>query len=344
MRLSAGINQIGGKWRLLNDLKANTPMHDYFVSLFCGAMWYELNKARCKYELANDLDSEYINYLLMVKEYPEEFDKMKTGVFSLLSQEIFNRIVNGDITPKNNIERAYFFYYLIKLGFSGSNSGYRGLTQPTVLKEKSTNESIQRYRGISPKVQIESKEEIEKKKASTFRGNNIKTTRPYTNQDSGLLTPLDPRVIQRLQYINIVCYDFKNLYKRIFKSFYTRKNLTIEVLIYADPPYPSTEQHYKNTTFVYEDHLALIDIMLETPFRFMLSIGGDCEFYLDAFEWDNRSLHCKNNWFITPVKVKYSTDARSQTESTEYIITNYDMSKIPIMKEDSMQKRLNQFF
>ncbi len=58
----------------------------------------------------------------------------------------------------------------------------------------------------------------------------------------------------------------------------------------------------------------------------MLTIGGDCGFYVEAFEL--------NDWKIIPEKVKYSTDANTQIESQEYIIINYDVKKTGTMTQE----------
>lgn len=124
-RISAGISQIGGKFMLVNTIREYIPYHEFFLSPFCGACWVEFQKPRCRYECFNDLNAELINYLLVIREHPKEFDELKQGVFGLVSQEICNRIVRGELLPQNNIERAYFFYYLNKLTFGGSvQKGY----------------------------------------------------------------------------------------------------------------------------------------------------------------------------------------------------------------------------
>jgi len=317
----SGISQIGGKFRLRKRLLEFTPYHEFFLSMFCGACHYELNKPRTRYECFNDIESEIINYFLMVREHPEEFNKMKEGIFGVVSQEIANRIVNGKINPKNDLERAYFFYYLNKVTFGGTiwkirknppykgidPSGnhiqynkYRGLTLPTSCKND--------LRGVVPKA--------------SYKGINPKTTRPWSNNDLGLLTPLNIEAIERLKYVNMTAYDFIKVYKMFYKGFFERKKLTKECFIYADPPYPGTEKYY-GTGFGEKEHLKLIEILINSPFNFMLTIGGECEFYIEELK--------ANNWFIEPVKVKYSTDANSQKESQEYICMNYDIKKVPKM-------------
>lgn len=311
--IKSGISQIGGKFRLRKKLISLTPRHYFFLSLFSGACHYELNKYRVNYECFNDLDSQYINYLLMIRQYPKEFNDLKKGVFGLVSQEICNRIVSGQLQPQDNIEEAYFFYYLNKLCFAGYSSNYY------MGFKKTDSYSLRRaFRGITL-PSVSKKDHIEKIKASFrgksgYKGINPKTTRPYTNNDCGLLTPIDPHAIERLRYVNLTCYDFRKVYKLFHRAFHIRKGLEKECLIYADPPYPGSEKYYGNM-FTSEDHNDLIEIMLETPFNFMLSIGGQCEDYLNALK----------DWDINLVEVRYSLSSNDQYNRKEYIITNYKM-------------------
>lgn len=297
-----------------------TPKHDFFLSMFTGASHYELNKPRCQYECFNDLDSEFINYLITIERNPKEFNKMKKGIFGLVSQEIVNRIVNGEIKPKNNIEKAYFFFYLNKTCFGGKESKerFRGISLPTSTKE----------------INIEHYDEKKEKKSSRYKGINPKTTRPYSNNDLGLLTPIDPNAIERLRYVNLTSYDFRHCYKLFYKSFHERKKLSIECFIYEDPPFPGTEKYYGNM-FKPEDHQDLINLNLGSPFHIMQSIGGDCQFYLDSYE--------DAGWFIKEIKTKHSTDAKTQIEIIEYACMNYDINTFPKMIYDYTQKEIRSF-
>lgn len=295
--ITSGISRTGGKFRLRKTLLQYTPHHEYFLSLFLGSGVYEINKVRCKFEVFNDIDSELINYFLMIKEYPENFDKLKKGIFGLVSQEIFNRIISGELKPKNNIERAYFFFYLNKCAFGGGVS--KG------------------YRGIKPLNRRGYKNE------SGYIGVSIRTTRPFSNNDKGLLTPLDPKTIKRLRYTNLTTYPFDKCYK-MFEKGLLKKDIIEPVFMYFDPPYVGTEKYY-GTDFGKKEHDILLDICLNTKFKFMLSIGGDCEFYLETLK----------DFVIKELKVKYSIDANSQKESTEYLIMNYDIKKLPLMPNNS---------
>lgn len=501
-RIRSGISSIGGKFRLLNKILNYVPYHEFYLEPFLGAGWILLNKYRCRYECGNDANSEIINYLLIIERYPDQFDEMKQGVFGLVSQEICNQIIRGEIQPRNNLERAYFFYYLNKLTFGGdikkvqkndcedeahycgimrptdpirkpqyeqikkeyetkgfggiinpraipqntlhekdfekikkewktkgfaglvdqkrqnaridkegikeAKETYRGIVLPTVCKEKSINgaktdfknvcyslqppgmqvrktnvkqakssfaginntragsnasnmrdmdKSINeakinyrgvlpidgfaskrdlptiksKFRGTSSKVKIEEEKVKNHYQAIGYKGINPKTTRPFKNNDCGLLTPIDREAIKRLRYVNLTSYDFRKVYKLFYEAFHVRKGLNRECFVYFDPPFPGTEKYYGDR-FKEEDHQDLIDILLKSPFNCMLSIGSKCKMYLEALK----------DWVIIPVKVKYSTDAISQSDSQEYIIMNYEISKLSRMGMD-YQKPLTKF-
>lgn len=284
----------------------------------------------------------------MMREYPEEFDELKQGVLGLVSQEICNRITTGELKPKNNLERAYFFYYLNHLCFAGVKkkgiigminqrillsrvdkpniekvkAQYRGILLPTVCKDKSVDDVKANFRGMSSKVKIN----------ANYKGINPKTTRPYTNNDCGLLTPLDLNTIERLRYVNLTTYDFRKCYRLFYEAFYKRKGLEKECFIYADPPYPGTEKYYESK-FKDKMHLQLIELALDSPFHFMLSMGGDCELYLDIFK--------EERWNIKELKVKYSRSANFQYDRKEYLITNYDLKSFPKMIHDNQKNILD---
>lgn len=444
--IKSGISQTGGKFRLMKEIIPYLIDCDYFMSLFSGACWIELNKPRSKYELLNDKDPQYINYHLVLQKYPNELNKMREGVFGLLSEYLFDLIASGKLQASNPIEYAYFFYYLNKAGFGGSSSSlldqhfdldlkellsiiykqaylnalnirfeqilpeqnetinvfdlikktylmgfnagfndyyldeklkdvkikdlkkiiktnnpeslkmkssfiyekplrlveeankkkitsnYRGITLPTVTKKESTEKSKSWFRGITSKVSLDS---FSKTKMN-YKGINAKTTRPYQNNDCGLLTPIDPQCILRSQYCNYSARDFRKAYKQFHKAFHLKKGLTKECLIYSDPPYPEDESmnsYYYIYSFLKQDHLDLIDIMLESPFNIITSIGGTCDYYIDVFKKEPK-------WYIIDLEVTYCQNANTQKKSKEYLILNYDPAKIPKRKLPKIQDQL----
>ena len=63
-RIKSGISQVGGKYRLMNKLLEFVPYHEFFLSMFSGACWMELNKPRTRYECYNDYESEIIIHMI----------------------------------------------------------------------------------------------------------------------------------------------------------------------------------------------------------------------------------------------------------------------------------------
>ena len=188
MRFTTNISRTGGKYNSLNELLKNTPNHKFFLSTFLGSGVYEINKPKApNYECFNDIDSELINYFTVIQTSYPEFQKARRGIFTLVSQKVFQDILSGRLKPENDIERALFFFYVNKLAFGGSKG--KG------------------YRGISPKVFT-----------SNYMGMNVMTNRPYTTNDHGLLTPLDKRVIDRLLYVQMTCYPYDKILKMFEKS------------------------------------------------------------------------------------------------------------------------------
>jgi len=418
-RISSGISQIGGKFRLLKKIIKRIPYHEFYLEPFLGGGIILINKHRCRYECGNDINSELINYLLVasgwdkgVQEFqmhikPSDYDakvvmmyeEMKQGVLGLVSQEVCNRIVRGELIPKNNIERAYFFYYLNKLTFAGAssmkqNGGYaieggvygNKLAKPFTeekcseiksqysgilnnfalgtIKEKQVQEAKVNY-SLQPsgfqmrQPQIDKakvnygglvdagsknsygrkprKDEVEnikeEYKQAQIKGINPKTTRPYTNNDCGLLSPLQPKAINRLRYVNLTCYPFAKVYNMFYQAFHVRKGLGEECFLYIDPPYPNTEKYY-GTGFGMEDHLKLIKLMIDSPFHILLSIGvgEECSFYIDALK--------EADWIVEDAWVKHSTDANSQVDKQEFLCMNYDITKLPLMQFSTEQNIL----
>lgn len=112
-----------------------------------------------------------------------------------------------------------------------------------------------------------------------------------------------------------------------------RKGLGPECFVYFDPPYVGTEKYYKSG-FDLEDHKKLVEILIESPFHCLLSIGGEGskKLYRDPL---------KEAGFITKnVYTRYSTDANSQKKSKEYLIMNYNINTLPLMQYASEQNTM----
>lgn len=255
----------------------------------------------------NDKYYEIYNYFNIITRFPKDFENFKKGVFGLISQKLWEDIRDGKIRPRNRIEKAYFFYYMNKMTRAGNpqhkaKASFRGMLPPTNSKKNVIEKIKKDFENL------------------TFKDIRVNNTRPETNNDNGLLTPIDPRVIEKLRYVTLTCKDFRDAYSIFHKKYHIERGLTKEAFIYFDPPYPGKEAPYYHI-FQEKDHLDLIEILLNCPFRFMLSIGGDCEFYLDAMR--------DAGYYIDEIPVKHSTNARYQYEKIEYCIMNYNYKTVP---------------
>ena len=200
-------------------------------------------------------------------------------------------------------------------------------------QDKTNEKGKGSYRGIIPKAEFDYL--LNEKVLANYKGLNPKHTRPYTNNDCGLLTPLQPEFLKRTQYVNFLNKDFRHFYKLFLKGFNEKRGFTKECFLYFDPPYPDKKDlssDYYLYPFKKEDHLDLIDICLKSPFNILLSIGGYCRFYLDTF--------LEHDWIIIPISTSYSTNANYQDKVWEYAIMNYDIRKERLMLKDHEQKSI----
>jgi len=325
-RLSTGINSPGGKWRLLFEVLMRMPQHDFYLELFYGSGIIGINKPRCRYEIFNDKYYEIYNYFYVLKYHYSEFRKAIKGLYELVCEKMYEDIQNGIVIPRNRIEQAVIFRYMNKLTRAGLNQlikkDFRGLFPPTNTKKNVIEKIKQEYITSNPNL---------------FKGVRVNNTRPYTNNDNGLCTPIDFGVHENLKYVTLTCQDFREVYQTFYQKYHVERGLTRECFMYWDPVYPGKEHPYFHK-FTDEDHAAVIEILLDTPFHFELSIGGNCEFYLDAFKGPG--------FYIDSIYTKYSMNAKSQNKTQEYIIMNYDINKVPRMPLKSInphQKQLSTF-
>jgi len=298
--ISAGIQRSGGKFFLAKKLLRYTRYHKVFLSLFCGACWFELRKKKAEiFEWWNDIDQDLMNYLEIISEVPDLFDEIKEGFFGIVNDKTLKRMLMlleepFEITDKETypisirIKRAYAFYYVSKLMISKSMS-----------------------------------------KIGTPELN-----RPITNQDRGILTPLNLKAIKRLQYIHTTSMDFAECYDK-FRKHYQSNSYGIkpkEVLIYADKPYINSDIYH----FPEEKHFELAELLNNTEFSFMLSCRED-EYNRDMFKEDR--------FYFVPLKTRYPINVHSESNKgvTELLILNYNPEElgktIPQMPfEDKLKK------
>lgn len=115
------IPYIGGKFNMLKYLLPLIPPHEIYVEVFGGAASLLLNKKPSEVEVYNDIDGDLVNLFRVVRDQPQDF--IKRFKYLLYSRELYttfsNQWFNGKI-PKDAVERAVRFYYLLRCSFSGA--------------------------------------------------------------------------------------------------------------------------------------------------------------------------------------------------------------------------------
>lgn len=129
--LKAPFSWVGGKSKLANDIAKEFVAHNQYVEVFGGALNVLYTKEPSKVEIVNDINSELINLHKAIRNNPQSLSMYLNNL--LVSREIFDDIKTGKLTPKNNIERASFYYYLLTQSF-GSKCGNFAMTKSLKAK------------------------------------------------------------------------------------------------------------------------------------------------------------------------------------------------------------------
>ncbi|AQW85500.1 adenine-specific DNA methyltransferase [Campylobacter pinnipediorum subsp. caledonicus] len=118
----AAFGWVGGKSKLAKDIIALMPKHDKYVEVFGGALSVFYQKEPSKCEILNDINGELINLHRIIKTRPQSLNIELNNM--LRSREIFYLIKDKKLKPRNNIQRAAFYFYLISLSFGSKGNNF----------------------------------------------------------------------------------------------------------------------------------------------------------------------------------------------------------------------------
>jgi len=118
---------VGGKSKLSKEIVGLIPdNHDLFIEVFGGALNVLYAKelpTRASYrEVVNDYNSQLINLHRTIRKNPKLLQKYLNGLF--VSRKIFSYILNGTYKPKNNIEKASFYFYQLTQSFGSKGTHF----------------------------------------------------------------------------------------------------------------------------------------------------------------------------------------------------------------------------
>lgn len=122
--LKAPFAWIGGKSKLAEDIVALFPDHRLYVEVFGGAL-NVLYRKPCtikQAEVVNDINGELINLHRAIRTNPQSLSMYLNTL--LISRELFADILSGRMKPRNNIERAAFYYYQLSQSFGAKGTTF----------------------------------------------------------------------------------------------------------------------------------------------------------------------------------------------------------------------------
>lgn len=109
------LRRLGNKSKIAKDVQSHFPRHKQYIELFFGAGGMFFNKAKAKYNIVNDMDSEVYNLFCVVKD-----DK------SALVDCIKRMPIHADLwnhwkknTETDPVLRAVRFLFLSNFGYMG---------------------------------------------------------------------------------------------------------------------------------------------------------------------------------------------------------------------------------
>jgi len=121
-KLSAPFGWVGGKSKLANDIVRLMPVHDVYIEVFGGGLNVLYAKPKIKLEVVNDINGELINLHRMIRNRPDSLSFYLKQLF--ISRELFYDMKFERFKPRNNIERAAIYYYLLSQSFGSMGSTF----------------------------------------------------------------------------------------------------------------------------------------------------------------------------------------------------------------------------
>ncbi|PZT47174.1 DNA adenine methylase [Helicobacter valdiviensis] len=121
-KLKAPFAWVGGKSALAKEIITLMPEHKSYIEVFGGALNILYQKESSKVEVINDINDDLINLHLCIKNKPESLTNVLNSM--LVSRKIFYMLKNKELKPRNQLERAAFYFYLIQCSFGAMKESF----------------------------------------------------------------------------------------------------------------------------------------------------------------------------------------------------------------------------
>jgi DNA adenine methylase len=118
---------VGGKSKLAKQIVGLIPKeHNLYVEVFGGALNVLYAKelpTHGKYrEVANDFNSDLINLHRSIRTNPKKLQKYLNEL--LISRELFSDIKFSNLKPRDQIEKASFYFYQLQMSFGSKGDNF----------------------------------------------------------------------------------------------------------------------------------------------------------------------------------------------------------------------------
>ena len=112
-----------GKQKLAVDIIKMLPIQEHtYIEVFGGALSVFYAKEPCKLEVINDINGELINLHRAIRNSPQSLSMFISQL--LISRELFDDIKHQRTKPRNNIERAAFYLFLLTQSFGSKGDNF----------------------------------------------------------------------------------------------------------------------------------------------------------------------------------------------------------------------------
>lgn len=106
----------GGKFYARQLILEHLPEHDSYIEPFCGGASIFFAKTKVENNWLNDLDSDLINCLLHIRDYPEDLIESLNGEKATKERHTYYK---KEYRPISLIDQAKRWYYLNRTSYSG---------------------------------------------------------------------------------------------------------------------------------------------------------------------------------------------------------------------------------
>jgi DNA adenine methylase len=125
-KVTSPIKWFGGKHYLAQEIISLLPKHRTYVEPFGGGGHVLTQKPPSKVEVYNDIDTDLVNFLMVLRE---KRDELVERLMTLPSSRFLCQLWQQEPLPEDEFERAVRWYYLLRQRISPKNgslvSGWR---------------------------------------------------------------------------------------------------------------------------------------------------------------------------------------------------------------------------